>query len=107
MRRARTTRAGSGFPILTIADWYDEHNYYTCAQWERYLLTTLPAELDSRPAKPFLIGESIIASAWPDTDALFSAVTTAAVQGQRADGLPVTRRATRCPTASPAATSRR
>jgi len=65
-----------------IADWYDEHNYYTCAQWERYLLHDLPAELDSRPPKPFLIGESIIASTWPDTDALFSAVTTQAVAGK-------------------------
>jgi len=65
-----------------IADWYDEHNYYSNNQWVRYTLDMLPGELAKRPPKPFLIGESIIFSTWPDTDALFGAVTNAAVQGK-------------------------
>lgn len=66
---------------LKIADWYDEHNYYNNNQWEKYLLTTLPAELDKLEPKPFLIGESMLFSPWPDTQALFNAVTTQAVRG--------------------------
>jgi hypothetical protein len=66
---------------LKIADWYDEHNYYNNNQWADYLLKTLPGELDKLPPKPFLIGESMLFSPWPDTQALFNAVTTQAVQG--------------------------
>lgn len=66
---------------LEIADWYDEHNYYNNNQWEKYLLQTLPGQLDELEPKPFLIGESMLFSPWPDTQALFNAVTTQAVQG--------------------------
>ncbi len=66
---------------LKIADWYDEHNYYNNNQWEKYLLKTLPGQLDELEPKPFLIGESMLFSPWPDTQALFNAVTSQAVKG--------------------------
>ena len=70
-----------------IADWYDEHNYYNNNQWEKYLLKTLPAELDKLPPKPFLIGEIDAVSPWPDTRGAVQRRDHAGRAGHRADGL--------------------
>ncbi len=51
-------------------DWYGEDNYFNNPQWERHLMGRLPRQLDALPAKPYLIGESILFNTWPDVQAL-------------------------------------
>ncbi|MCC7478479.1 hypothetical protein IT575_08455 [bacterium] len=59
---------------IATTDWYGEDNYFNNPQWERHLMGRLPRQLDALPAKPYLIGESILFNTWPDTEALISVI---------------------------------
>jgi hypothetical protein len=53
-----------------LTDWYGEDNYWNNERWAKHLLIDLPAKLDEMPVKPYIIGESMAGSVWPDIVAL-------------------------------------
>ncbi|MBD3411330.1 MAG: hypothetical protein GF419_14135 [Ignavibacteriales bacterium] len=53
---------------LEIADWYGEDNYFNNDAWARYTLIDLPKTLDTLPPKPYIIGESMTANVWHDSE---------------------------------------
>lgn len=53
-----------------LTEWYGEDNYWNNDRWAKHMLVDLPAKLDEMPVKPYLIGESMAGSVWPDLDAL-------------------------------------
>lgn len=55
-------------------DWYGEDNYFNNYQWARHLNERLPTQLQDYPAKPYIIGESLLCNTWVDADALLAAV---------------------------------
>ena len=55
---------------LAISDWYGEDNYWNNNRWAKHMLIDLPEQLDSLPEKPYIIGESMAGSVWPDVDKL-------------------------------------
>jgi hypothetical protein len=57
---------------LSKTDLYDEHPYEPCGRWPAYL-EHMQDELALLPPKPFVMGESILFTSWPDTDALLAA----------------------------------
>lgn len=56
----------------TKTDAYDEHTYDSCGRWARYL-EDLQIDLHQLPPRPFVMGESILYTNWPDTKALVAA----------------------------------
>ncbi len=55
---------------LELSDWYGDDNYWNNSRWAKYFLLDLPAQLDTLPAKPYMMGETIAGSVWIDTDTL-------------------------------------
>lgn len=55
---------------LELSDWYGDDNYWNNSRWAKYYLLDLPAQLDTLPPKPYLMGETIAGSVWIDTDTL-------------------------------------
>lgn len=53
-----------------LSDWYGDDNYWNNNSWAQYYLRNLPAKLDTLPVKPYLMGETIAGSLWPDADTL-------------------------------------
>ncbi|MBN2365569.1 MAG: hypothetical protein EH225_06220 [Calditrichaeota bacterium] len=53
-----------------LTDWYGEDNYWNNDRWARHMLIDLPSRLDEKPIKPYIIGESMAGSMWPDTKSL-------------------------------------
>ena len=51
---------------LEVADWYGEDNYWNNNRWAEHLITTLPEKMDGLAAKPYIIGETIVANPWMD-----------------------------------------
>jgi hypothetical protein len=51
-------------------DWYGEDNYFNNFQWKKHLQERLPVQLRDYPAKPYIIGESLLCNTWVDADAL-------------------------------------
>lgn len=58
----------------TKTDAYDEHTYDSCGRWTHYL-EDLQEDLDKLPPRPFVMGESILYTNWPDTAGLLEART--------------------------------
>jgi hypothetical protein len=56
-------------------DLWDEHTYESAGRWVRYL-DDLQAALKEKKPKPFIMGESVIYTSWPDTRALLDAART-------------------------------
>jgi hypothetical protein len=56
----------------TKTDAYDEHTYDSCGRWTRYL-EDLQNDLHELPPRPFVMGESILYTNWPDTKSLLAA----------------------------------
>lgn len=52
-------------------DAYDEHTYDSSGRWVRYL-EDLQEDLDKLPPRPFVMGESILYTNWPDTQKLLA-----------------------------------
>ncbi len=50
---------------LEKTDLYDEHTYEGSGRWAFYL-RDLDAALEARPAKPIVMGESVLGVGWPD-----------------------------------------
>lgn len=50
-------------------DLYDEHTYDNPGRWVRYF-DDMDADLRAREPRPFVMGETVIGTSWPDTDAL-------------------------------------
>ncbi len=55
-----------------LTEWYGEDNYWNHNRWARHMLIDLPKKLDEMPIKPYIIGESMAGSVWPDVDALLA-----------------------------------
>ncbi|GAB4363143.1 MAG: hypothetical protein Kow0042_00720 [Calditrichia bacterium] len=55
-----------------LTEWYGEDNYWNNNRWARHMLVDLPEKLDQMPVKPYIIGESIAGSVWPDVEALLN-----------------------------------
>lgn len=55
----------------TKTDAYDEHTYDSCGRWTHYLVD-LQEDLDKLPPRPFVMGESILYTNWPDTEKLLA-----------------------------------
>lgn len=53
-----------------LTDWYGEDNYWNNDRWARHILIDLPQKLDKMPEKPYIIGESMAGSVWPDIEGL-------------------------------------
>ncbi len=53
-----------------LTDWYGEDNYWNNDRWARHMLIDLPAKLAEMPVKPYIIGETIAGTVWPDAGAL-------------------------------------
>ncbi|MEJ2637303.1 MAG: hypothetical protein P8184_18705, partial [Calditrichia bacterium] len=53
-----------------LTQWYGEDNYWNNDRWVRHMLINLPAEMDSLPVKPYIVGETMAGTVWFDTDAL-------------------------------------
>jgi hypothetical protein len=53
-----------------LTDWYGEDNYWNNDRWAKHLLIDLPAKLDEILVKPYIIGESMAGTVWPDIEAL-------------------------------------
>lgn len=79
-RRARANLPGTLAQVQTAffawanpaqTDLYDEHTYDNSGRWADYL-SDVRAAIDAlpRPEKPFIMGETILANAWPDIAAL-------------------------------------
>jgi hypothetical protein len=56
-------------------DLWDEHTYESAGRWVRYL-DDLQAALKEKKPKPFIMGEAVIYTSWPDTKALLHAAPT-------------------------------
>lgn len=81
MRRARERlpqtilQINTGFidwPRSELADVWDEHVYENTGRWHCYL-DDLDSRLSELEPRPFIMGETIIGTGWPDTGALASA----------------------------------
>lgn len=72
-------------------DLHDEHTYESSGRWVRYL-EEVRAALSERGAKPFIMGESILYTSWPDVGALLEQASIGGEKDSRArradDGLP-------------------
>ena len=55
-----------------LTQWYGEDNYWNNNRWAKHMLVDLPRKLGEMPEKPYLIGESMAGSVWPDVDALLT-----------------------------------
>ncbi|MFZ0392160.1 MAG: sugar-binding domain-containing protein, partial [Calditrichia bacterium] len=53
-----------------LTQWYGEDNYWNNDRWARHMLLSLPEKLNEMPEKPYIIGESMAGSIWPDLEAL-------------------------------------
>jgi hypothetical protein len=70
-RIAQIQTAFFAWTDLTKTDAYDEHTYDSCGRWTRYL-EDLQEDLRRLPPRPFVMGESILYTNWPDTATLLA-----------------------------------